>query len=61
MGKIDDLKRDLGVLLDNVLEKWDRVTGRDHRYSAPELSSTLSLVAAISTLDLRLRLLEDKP
>lgn len=49
------------VMVENILAKWERITGRkpgDAGCVAPETSSTLSIVYALQDLDKRLQKLE---
>lgn len=49
------------VMVDNIVSKWERLTGRkpgDAGFVAPETSSTLSIVYALQDLDTRLQKIE---
>ena len=46
------------VAIKNIQEKWQRITGRDPEFVAPETSSTLSIALALKDLDTRLQRVE---
>lgn len=51
---------DFDVMIQNVVDKWERTTGRQMAFLAPELSATKSLIVALQILEQRISKLENE-